>query len=194
MVNDKSLPGDYSHANSSVDSYDFWSIDMTTIKALPFGDKSAIARTLTTKGNELKASILESAVLPILSNALAGHSTFAPLIGGKGHNAKCPLQAALWALMFTKAGKPSTTAVARAISAVFGLATGKASDQEAHDDAIEEAIVLIADALTPVKVDAPVKAVKPNYAALYAALQIDHAELKARYAELKARTLEPVTA
>ena len=193
MVNDKGLPGDYSHANSSVDSYDFWSIDMTTIKALPFGDKSAIARTLTTKGNELKASILESAVLPILSNALAGHSTFAPLIGGKGHNAKCPLQAALWSLLHTKAGKPSTTAVARAISAVFGLATGKASDQEAHDDAIEEAIVLIADALTPIASDKP-KAVKPNYEALYAGAQITIAELTARIAELTARTLEPVTA
>jgi hypothetical protein len=96
-------------------------------------------------------------------------------------------------LAHTKSGKPSTTAVARAISAVFGLATGKASDQEAHDDAIEEAIVLIADALTPIASDKP-KAVKPNYAALYAALQIDHAELKARYAELKALTLEPVTA
>jgi hypothetical protein len=192
MVNDKGLPGDYSPAIFGRNSCDIWSTDMATIKTLPFGDKSAIARTLTTKGNELKASILESAVLPILSNALAGHSTFAPLIGGKGHNAKCPLQAALWALMFTDKGKARTTATSRAIGAVFTLASVKSADQAAHDETLSDAIILIADALTPIKSDAPAKPAKVDYEALYTALQIDHAELVARHAELVAKHADAV--
>lgn len=159
----------------------------TAVKTLAFGDKSAIARTLSTKGAELKASILESAILPILSNAIAGHSTFAPIIAGKKHNAACPLQAALWALMFTDKGKARTTATSRAIGAVFGLASVKSADQAAHDETLNDAIILIADALTPIKGETVAKAVKIDFEALYTALQIDHAELTARYAELTAR-------
>lgn len=159
----------------------------TTVKTLAFGDKSAIARTLSTKGAELKASILESAILPILSNAIAGHSTFNPLITNKAHNKACPLQAALWALMFTDKGKARTTATSRAIGAVFALAGVKAADQAAHDETLSDAIILIADALTPIKGETVAKPAKPDYEALYTALQIDHAELTARNAELTAR-------
>jgi len=159
----------------------------TAIKTLAFGDKSAIARTLSTKGTELKASILESAILPILSNALAGHSTFAPVIASKGHNAACPLQAALWTLMHTKTGKPSTTATARAIGAVFALAGAKSVDQAAHDETLSDAIILIADALTPVRSEATTKAAKVDYESLYAGAQITIAEMTAKYEELTAR-------
>lgn len=159
----------------------------TTIKTLAFGDKSAIARTLSTKGAELKASILESAILPILSNAIAGHSTFSPLIASKSHNKACPLQSALWALMFTDKAKARTTSTARAIGAVFALAGVKSADQSAHDETLNDAIILIADALTPIKGEPVAKPVKIDYEALYTALQIDHAELTARFDELTAR-------
>jgi hypothetical protein len=162
----------------------------TTIKTLAFGDKENIARNLTTTGHELKASILESAVLPILSNALAGHSTFGPIIANKGHNAKCPLQAALWGKMFTDKGKARTTATARAIGAVFGLAGAKSADQASHDETIGDAIILIADALTPIKGEPVAKPAKIDYEALYAGAQITIAELTARNAELMARNAE----
>ena len=141
---------------------------MSTIKGLVFGDKGAIARTLSTKGAELKASIIETAVLPIVSNALQGHSTFKPLISGKGHNEKCPLQSALWALTHTKAGKPANTPTARAIVGAFALATGKAADQSSHDDVISEAVLLISEALTPTPREAKERA---DYKALSEALQ-----------------------
>ena len=170
----------------------------TTIRPFSFGDKAGIARTLTTSGRELKASILESAILPILSNALCGHSTFRPLIAGRGHNTACPLQAALWAILHTRTGKPSTTAAARAVSAVFALALGKARDQASHDETVSEAIILISDALTPIKGELVEKPTKIDYAALYAGAQITiaeltarNAELTARYTELTARTPEP---
>lgn len=165
----------------------------TTIKTLAFGDKSAIARTLATSGAELKASILESATLPILSNYLAGFTTFGPLIKGTGHNTKCPLQAALWALMFTAAGKARTTPTARAVRAVFALAEGKAADQATHDATLDEAIILIAEALTPASSTKKPAAKKPNYEALYAGAQITIAELEARIAELTAPVPEPAT-
>lgn len=115
------------------------------IQTVAFGDKSAIARTLTTKGAELKASILEGALLPMLSNYLAGHSTFKGLVSGGKHNEHCPLQSAVFALK----GKAK-----QARDAAFALKT-LASDQGHHDDLIAQATLAIAAALAPVARTAP---------------------------------------
>lgn len=161
-----------------------------SIIPVSFGDKSLIARSLTAKGSEVKASIIESAVLPIVSNAACGHSTFANIISGKSHNTKCPLQAALWGLLHTATGKPAYTKPANAIRAAFAT-IDKADEQESHDAIIGEACGAIGMVFIVAPTD---KAKATDWKALAASLQaridaleIDKAELTSHCQELQAR-------
>lgn len=139
----------------------------TTIKTIAFGDKATIARQLTTKGTEQKAEILAGALLPMLSNYLAGHSTFKGVIKGQKHNAACPLQCAVASLKL----KAKT-----ARDQVFSLAT-LARDQETHDSIIESAALAIYTAVqsAPKAPSAP----RTDYKALSEALSAELAIITA---------------
>ena len=154
-----------------------------TITTVSFGDKSAIARTLTGKGAELKASILESAIVPMVSNFTAGHGTFAQIINGKGYNDKCPLQSAV-------AGLKGRAKLARDEAFSIARDAGKAADQSAHDETIAAAVLAIMGAVTPAPRVASErtdwKAAAEAAEAKAAALAIDLAEAQAALAEAQA--------
>lgn len=161
---------------------------MSAIKApaivtVSFGDKAAIARTLTGKGAELKASILEAALIPMVSNLLAGHGTFSKIINGKGHNEACPLQSAVSALK-------GRAKLARDEAFAIAKEAGKAADQAAHDETITAVTLAIMGAVTPApratSERTDWKAAAEAAEAKAAALAIDLAEAQAALAEAQA--------
>ena len=160
----------------------------TKIQALPFGDLQLVADQYKATGKIATALATEGALLPMLSNALCGHSTFSKLMAEKSVNKAHAVQVAVWGDLRTDKGSPRETKKAHLVREVFKLAR-VTTNQADHDASISEARMIIADHFAPVVRE---KADRTDWKALCAELeaklqacQIDLAECQSELTEYK---------
>lgn len=133
------------------------------IQTVAFGDRAQIGRALSATGANLRAEVLASAIVPMASNMLAGHSTFNGVFQTiPAWNKACPMQSALSTLK----GKAKTAVIAAITAAresskpVMSIEDGTSEEQiaaaivlaqSAHDGAVKAINEAIVGALAVVK-------------------------------------------